>query len=212
MATLAQPPAPAIEQEETSDLPLTLHLPGGADMDDRQFIEFCRLNEPYGIEQAASGEIIVMSPLGGATGYRESEIGYQLVSWSKRDGTGVVFTSDTLFKLPNGGRRGPDAAWIQRRRLAGLTPEESEGLLPVVPDFIVELISPSDRVSHSEAKMRMWIELGVRLAWMIDPKRRTVEVYREDGVQTHENPATVSGDPVLLAFVLDLEPIWSLDW
>ncbi len=213
MATLAQPPpAPAIEQEKIGDLPLALHLPSGADLDDQQFIELCRLNEPYGIEQAASGEIIVMSPPGGATGYRENEISYQLTNWSKRDGTGVVFASDTIFKLPNGGRRGPDAAWIQRRRLAGLTPEQREGLLPVVPDFVAELLSPSDRVSGAEAKMRMWIESGVRLGWMIDPKRRTVDAYSENDARTLENPASVSGDPVLPRFVLDLEPIWSPDW
>ena len=85
-------------------------------------------------------------------------------------------------------------------------------MLPLAPDFIIELMSPSDRVSKTLEKMQMWIDSGVRLGWMIDPDRRHVYVYSSEGARKLENPDEVSGDPLLPGFVLELAPIWEPDW
>ena len=85
-------------------------------------------------------------------------------------------------------------------------------MLPLAPDFILELMSPSDRISQTREKMQMWIESGVRLGWMMDPDRRRVHIYSESRIQELENPSTISGDPVLPGFVLDLAPIWDPGW
>ena len=217
MATLAQPlseAAPEFEQEAviSEDMRVVLRLPPGAQMDDEQFFELCCLNQDYVIERKASGEIIVRSPPVGETAFCELEIGRQLGNWAVADGTGVAFASDTIFNLPAGGEYGPDAAWVLRSRLAELTREQKRKMLPLAPDFVVELMSPSDRISQTKRNMQMWIDSGVRLGWMIDPDRRIVHVYSGEGIETLEKPHTLSGDPVLPGFILDLELIWTPGW
>ena len=59
-----------------------------------------------------------------------------------------------------------------------LTPAEQKGFAPICPDFVIELRSPSDRLRDVRAKMREYRDQGTRLGWLIDPKRRVVEVYR----------------------------------
>ena len=217
MATLVQPrsqAAPEFEQDAViaEDMRVVLRLPPGAQMDDEQFFEFSCLNQDYVIERKTSGEIIVRSPPVGETAFCELEIGRQLGNWAVADGTGVAFASDTIFNLPAGGEYGPDAAWVLRSRLAELTREQKRKMLPLAPDFVVELMSPSDRISQTKRKMRMWIDSGVRLGWMIDPDRQIVYVYSGEGIETLEKPHTLSGDPVLPGFVLDLERIWTPGW
>ncbi len=217
MATSAQPLPETLDDHHSDsaispDMRVVLCLPPGAEMDDEQFFEFSCLNDNFVIERKAGGEIIVMSPSVGETGYREHEIGKQLGNWADSDGTGIVFVSDTIFDLPSGGNYGPDASWVLRSRLAELTREQKRRMLPLAPDFILELMSPSDRISQTREKMQMWIESGVRLGWMMDPDRRRVHIYSESRIQELENPSTISGDPVLPGFVLDLAPIWDPGW
>lgn len=127
----------------------------------------------------------------------------------ERDGTGVAFDSGGGFILSNGAMRSPDASWLRRERLAELTAEQKQRFLPLCPDFVIELRSPSDPLTPLEAKMREYLENGARLGWLLDPGEKEVHVYQpEEDVQILENPRKVSGDPVLQGFVLDLRPIW----
>ena len=150
-----------------------------------------------------------MPPTGGETGNRNAEITGQVVSWTKQDGTGAVFDSSTGFKLPNGADRSPDAAWVRRSRLAQLSREEKEKFLPLCPDFVIELLSPSDDLEEIQAKMDEYIDNGSRLGWLLDPKSRRVYIYRPGArVGVIENAEEISGAPELLGFVLDLREIW----
>ena len=133
----------------------------------------------------------------------------QLGSWAKHDGTGATFDSSGGFVHLNGAVRSPDASWVERTSLDALTPEQRKKFLPLCPDFVVELRSPSDSLNALRDKMREYIENGARLGWLIDPESRRVYVYHPDGsVQGLEAPETLSGDPVLRGFVLDLREIW----
>lgn len=177
---------------------------------DEDFVQLCRHNRDLHLERTANGTIIVMPPAGGTTGYRNSEITAQLRNWAQSDGSGVAFDSSTGFDLPNGSTRSPDAAWVQRERLAVLSSEQKERFLPLCPDFAVELRSPSDRLSDLQEKMQEYVDNGCRLGWLIDPEERRVHVYRPDQpVNVVKHPSTLSGDPVLSGFTLDLTPIWN---
>ena len=150
-----------------------------------------------------------MPPTGGESGNRNSEITRQLGNWTKQDGTGAVFDSSTGFKLPNGADRSPDAAWVQKSRLAVLTKEEKEKFLPLCPDFVIELLSPSDELEEVKAKMDEYIENGARLGWLLEPRSRRVYVYRPgESVIMIENTGQISGEPELPGFVLNLREIW----
>jgi len=131
------------------------------------------------------------------------------MNWTDADGTGIAFDSSTCFKLPNGADRSPDAAWIKLSRWNALTEEQKEKFPPICPDFVIELLSPSDSLKVAQEKMREYIDNGVRLGLLINRKSRQVEIYRQGKeVEVLESPVTVSGEDILNGFVLNLGMIW----
>jgi Uma2 family endonuclease len=132
------------------------------------------------------------------------------VIWNRRARLGVVFDSSTGFKLPNGADRSPDVAWIQQDRWDALTTDQKEKFPPIAPDFVLELMSPTDSLAATQAKMREYLESGVRLGWLIDRKQRYVEIYRfAKPVESLQVPVSLSGEAVLPGFVLTLDLVWS---
>ena len=189
--------------------PLIVHLQPVLDLTEDQFFEFCQINRDLRIERNARGELILMPPTGGETGDRNAEITMQLRLWAKRDGTGTAFDSSTGFTLPNKAVRSPDAAWVRKSRLAKLTAEQKKKFLPLCPDFAIELRSPTDSLSVLQDKMQEYLDNGAPLGWLIDPEQKRVYIYRPQApIEQLERPETVSADPVLAGFVLDLREVW----
>jgi Uma2 family endonuclease len=176
---------------------------------DDQLFELCQINQELWIERTAEGDLVIMAPEGWETGIRGANLVTVLTQWAWQDGTGVTTGSSTGFLLPNGAMRAPDAAWVLRSRLASLTPEQKQKFLPLCPDFVVEIRSRSDRLSTVQAKMHEYLGNGARLGWLIDAANRAVYVYRPyQPFERLDNPTTISGEPVLPGFVLDLQAIW----
>ncbi len=176
---------------------------------EEEFFQFCQVNRDLRIERTAKGEIIVMSPAGGYSGYQSGEAFRQLSAWAGQDKTGVAFDSSTGFLLPNGGMRAPDAAWVKLSRLKELSRREKERFIPLCPDFVIEVASPTDDVSSLREKMDEYRQAALRLGWLILPASTQVEVYTAGEVQVLASPATVTGDPVLPGFRLELAAIWN---
>jgi len=191
------------------NFPLVLHLQPIINLTDEQFFEFCQINRDLQIERTATGELLIMPPTGSETGGRNFRLNGQLYNWTEQDGTGVGFDSSTGFTLPNGAERSPDAAWVKLERWNALTPEQQKKFAPICPDFVVELRSASDNLQPLKTKMQEYIDNGALLGFLIDRKNRQVYIYRPGvAVACLDNPATVSSDPVLPGFVLDLSKIW----
>src|SRR5205085_2259633 len=166
-----------------------------------QFERLCRKHRDLRLELTSTGELIVMPPTGSETGRRNFNLTYQLGAWAKKDGTGVGFDSSTIFALPNGARRSPDASWVKRAKWERLTPREQKGFAPICPDFVVELRSEADRLSPLLSKMEEYIANGAAMGWLIDPLTRRIHMYRPAQEPfILENPETVSGDPLLRGF------------
>lgn len=186
-----------------------IQLRPAVDLTDAEFFELCRLNRDVRLERTPEGAIVIMPPAGGATGHRNLVLGAALYAWSRADGTGTAFDSSTGFVLPDGATRSPDAAWVQRERLVAIPPAAFERFLPLCPDFVAELASPSDRLADLEAKLEAYIANGARLGWLIDPVTQSVLVYRPGRrAERLERAATIAGDPELPGFVLDLTELW----
>jgi Uma2 family endonuclease len=178
-------------------------------MDDDAFFEFCAENRKIRIERESTGEIIIMPPAGGETSYRNFDLNGQLYVWSTRDGRGRAFDSNSEFFLPSGAAYGSDAAWVHNSRLAQLTKEEKRRFLYLCPDFVVELLSPSDRLSKVQAKMVQWTENGAALGWLIDADQRTVYVYRPGrDPERLVGVDHVDGEGPVEGFRLELADIW----
>jgi len=198
-----------LTEPQVGQTSFTLHLSPAVELSDEQFFDLCQINRDLRLERTAEGDIIVMAPTGGETGYRNADITAQLVTWTKRDGTGAAFDSSTGFKLPNGADRSPDGSWVRKSRLAALTHEQKLKFLPLCPDFVIELLSPTDALAVTQAKMTEYIENGAQLGWLIDPEMRQVHVYRPRQLAVIvENVIEIAADPELPGFVLDLREIW----
>ncbi|MGL5080662.1 MAG: Uma2 family endonuclease [Microcoleaceae cyanobacterium] len=191
---------------------LLLHLPKTLKLyvTPEQFVALAASNRDLRLERTAEGELIVNPPTGWETGKRNSRISGELYLWWRNAGEpGEVFESSTGFFLPNGANRSPDACWISQERWDALTEEQKGTFANICPDFVVELRSSSDTLKSLQEKMQEYRSNGARLGWLIDPQKRTVEVYRAGAeVEVLANPAELSGAEVLPGFVLDLRRVW----
>jgi Uma2 family endonuclease len=188
---------------------ITLNLNPIIELTDDRFFQLCQENENIRLERTAKGELIIRSPAGGETGNRNAGLTAQLWIWNDRTKLGQVFDSSTGFKLHNGADRSPDASWVTLERWNALTSEQQQKFPPICPDFVVELMSPSDSLKETQDKMKEYRDNGARLGWLINRKSRQVEIYRQDAeVEVLESPATLSGEDVLPGFVLNLDSIW----
>ncbi len=185
-------------------MPLTLNLET-VNLTDEQFYQLCQQNREVKFERTKEGALIIMSPVGGESGYREAELTIDLGNWNRQTGLGFTFSSSTIFKLPNGGDRSPDASWIRRERWEALTPEQRRKFPPIAPDFVIELRSETDNLKMLQDKMREYLEAGVKLAWLINPQQQQVEIYRSgQAVEAKNLPAELSGEDILPGFTLNL--------
>ena len=199
--------------QPSSEESVALRLPPGVHLSDDQLFELCRLNKELRIERTSEGDLVIMPPVGAGSSQRNADLIYQLKKWSREDGKGVVFDSSAGFLLPNGAMRAPDAAWVRRSRVSGLSRDEKEKFLRLYPDFVIELRSPSDALSTQQEKLVEYIENGALLGFLIDPIGRTVYVYRPGRApEVLEQPKAVSADPILPGFSLQLEEIWEPRW
>lgn len=187
----------------------TINLNPVFDMTDEQFYQLCRSNPGLKFERSPKRELIIMSPTGGETGNRNFNIGLDLGIWNRQTLLGVCFDSSTCFRLPGGGDRSPDLAWIRQDRWDSLTPDQKAKFPPIAPDFVLELTSPTDSLKETQAKMQEYMTSGVKLGWLIHCKTCRVEIYRlGQPVEILDSPATLSGEEVLPGFVLELKTVW----
>ena len=206
----------------------TVTIPKGFRVTPEQFEQLAYTEQLARLELTKDGELIIMSPTGGTAGRKNSRLTQQLRNWADRDGTGEVFDSSTVFVLPNDARRSPDVSWIKLERWNQLTQTEQDGFPPLAPDFVIELVSPSDiknqryedlqakmtsdpaptTGARERARMQEYLDNGVKLGWLIEPTAKTVEIYRpQQQVEILNNPQTLSGEDVLPGFSLDLSEI-----
>ncbi|MDZ8023435.1 MAG: Uma2 family endonuclease [Nostoc sp. SerVER01] len=172
---------------------------------DEQFYQLCMANKDLNLELDAKGELIIVPPVGGESGNQEADLITDLNIWNRQTKLGIVFSSSTIFSLPNGAKRSPDAAWIKLSRWEALTVKQRQKFPPLTPDFIIELRSQSDSLKTLQQKMQEYIENGLRLGWLINPQAKQVEVYRPaHPVEVVKMPALLSGEEVLPGFELQV--------
>ncbi len=185
-----------------------LDLRSSLELNDDQFAKICRHNPDLKFERTAKGELVIVALTGGNTGRRNLKLSGRLLFWIESTGNGEGFDSSTGFKLPNGSIRSPDVAWVSTLRWQDLTPEQQKRIVPLCPDFVVELRFASDDPRDLQKKMQDYIDNGLKLGWLLDPETKIVEIYRFDqAVEILNNPDRLSGEEVLPGFVLDLNGI-----
>jgi Uma2 family endonuclease len=176
---------------------------------DRALEQLCRENPELRFETNAKGKLIVMSPTGSESGKKNSSLLAQVWYWNNQCKLGVVFDSSTGFKLSNGAIRSPDVSWIAIKRWNSLSDQQKRGFAPIDPDFVIELMSPTDNLEDLQQKMREYISCGVKLGWLINPDAKEVEIYRiGQDKQVINNPNSLSGEDILPGLTVDLADIF----
>ncbi|MEB3295584.1 MAG: Uma2 family endonuclease [Synechococcales bacterium] len=187
---------------------VTIHLQPTLELSDQQFEQLCHHNRDLKFERTARGGLVIMSLTGGETGERNAELNGQLWLWNRQARLGHLYDSSTGFRLPNGAIRSPDAAWVSQARWEALTPAQRQKWVPLCPDFLVELKSPSDEVEDLRLKMQEYLENGLLLGWLIDPETQTVEIYRANqAIAVLNQPSSLDASEVMPGFVLLLAGI-----
>jgi Uma2 family endonuclease len=159
---------------QTEERSLTIRFGPLMKLTDDQLYELCQLNPELRIERTAQGELLVMPPTGGETSKRNFDLIVAVGIWARQDHSGIAFDSSGGFILPNSALRSPDVAWIKRSRLEGLTAERKREFIPLCPDFVLELRSPTDGLRALQGKMQEYIDNGAQLGWLIDPEAKRV--------------------------------------
>jgi Uma2 family endonuclease len=188
---------------------LTISLDTIVELTDDKLFQLCQKNRDVRFERNAKGELAIMAPEGSDTGMRSSGLNGQLWLWNQQKKLGVTFGSSAGFILPNGAMRSPDVSWIIKDRWEAISPEQQAKFAPICPDFVIELMSPSDNLSITQAKMQEYQENGTRLGWLINRKDQQVEIYRMGKpLEILQAPSNLSGEEVLPEFILSMESIW----
>jgi len=178
-------------------------------LSDEQFESLCRNHPDLNLEMSAEGELIIVAPTLPYTGEKNADLIIEVGLWARKDKSGIIFDSSTLFTFPNGAKRSPDVSWVLREKWENVSEAELKRFSRLVPDFVIELRSSSDSIKSLKKKMLEYIENGVRLGWLIDPLEQKVHIYRANGeVEVLNNPETVSGEDVLNGFELNVREIW----
>ena len=158
----------------------------------------CQQNPELKLELSESGELIIMSPTGGETGKQKATLLGLFFIWNQSTKLGILFDSSTCFKLPTGAQRSPDLAWIAKEKWLTLTLEQRKKFPPIAPDFVVELLSPTDSLTITKTKMAEYMRSGVKLAWLINPSTKQVDIYRsEQPTEVLDNPDNLYGANIL---------------
>ena len=192
-------------------LPATLKLNPELRMNDDEYYEFCMANPNLRLERTAQGEIVIVPPAGYESDHRNTTILGQLDPWARRDGRGRASGPSAEFILPTGAALSPDAAWVSKDRISHLSKDQRRKFPPVCPEFVIEVMSPSDRLKSTKEKMEEWMRAGVDLGWLIHGDEQTVYIYRagEKEAEKRTGITKLSGEGPVAGFDLDLTDIWA---
>ena len=173
-----------------------------------QFDLLCIDNPDLRLELTRDRKLIVMAPTGGESGEKNGTLFARVWNWNDRTKLGRVFDSSTGYDFIaiGGGKISPDVSWIEKSRLEGIN---IKGFIKVVPDFVIELRSATDRLKAVKTKMLEYQTLGVQLGLLINPQDREVEIYRlGQEPEILAAPPSVKCNEILPNFTLDMSEIW----
>ena len=147
---------------------------------EEEFYQFCADNRDLRIERDANHQITIMPPTNSETGASNGQLTRLLGNWTEDTGLGIFFDSSSGFTLSTGAMLSPDASWIAQARWDALSANDRRGFARICPDFVVELLSPTDRLTDTMRKMEHWLEAGAKLAWLIAPGTESVYIFEPD--------------------------------
>lgn len=178
------------------------------EISDRDLEKLCADNPETRFETTPQGRLIIMSPTGSESGRKNGRLFFQVELWNTKTKLGVSFDSSTGFKLSNGALRSPDVSWVELAQWDSLSEQQQRKFAPIDPNFVIELMSPTDDLIELQQKMTEYMNCGVKLGWLINPDEKQVEIYRDGGnKEVLNNPQSLSGENILPGLTVNLSSI-----
>lgn len=176
---------------------------------DEKLLALSSENPDMRFERNAEGKLIIMPPTGTLTGQKNGDLFFQIELWNRQDRLGKVFDSSTGFRLSNNSVRSPDVSWMSLSKWNSLSDKQKRGYAPIAPDFVLELMSPTDDLTTVQQKMAEYMTCDIKLGWLINPDEKQVEIYRiGQDKEILNNPSSLSGEDIMPNLVVDLADIW----
>ena len=192
--------------------PVIVRLPDDWDFSDEAMLELWKLNPEWQIEVTAAGELSIMAGTGWRNSSAAAEIIADIVNWKRAGGGGTIGGEAGMVRFPPPSRAmmAPDVSWVSDQRQAEQGERYDTVLIPVCPDFVVEIRSESDDPADQRDKMERWIGYGARLGWLIDRYEGKVWIYRagETEPELLERPQQLGGEDVLEGLIVELAWLW----
>lgn len=158
--------------------------------------------------ELVDGRVVPIPMTGHVHGRFVIRLGSKLEAYAGESGRGMVLGGDVGIYTRHDPDtvRGADVAFISHERYAGRGPTV---FLDVPPELAVEILSPDDRPGESMQKIREYLAAGVDRVWYLDPRRRTVRVYRSpEQVETLEIGDVLRDEEILPGFSLSLSELF----
>jgi Uma2 family endonuclease len=175
---------------------------------DDELERFCERQEVLHIEKEPNGELDVRLISGTTTGMVGGGILCALGNWNEGSKAGQVLPNVGYF-LADGSMRGPRISWISEALWVEHKARKEDGFIYGAPSFVVEVVSFQRTPGEWRSRMEMWIRNGVELAWLFDPSRKTVEIYRPgQAMEEQVGHSAVYGEGPVGGFVLELGKVW----
>ena len=147
-----------------------------------------------------------MSPTGDAASALQIELLTALRGWQERVGDEGVLRQDVFVAFARDEHLAPDICWWR----AGRRPPVVQGEIDVIPDLVVEVLSPSTRVNDLGPKRATYMRVGVRELWLVDPDACTLTRVRPGADAGDETLGAVDvlSSELLDGFVLELTRVF----
>lgn len=206
MVAERQAVVPASVEDRVHRDPQPIRLPPDWELTDERFLEIAELNPDLLFERTADGRLHPMTWAEFLSATVATNLLELVILWA-RDAGGKVFGGDRGYFLPDTSAMAPDVSWMDTEQYTNYA--ANRGQPRFAPRFVIEVMSPSQRLGRQQDKMRDWIGNGVQLGWLIDPETRRVWIYRADGgVELLEDPSELSGEDVCSGLRVELSRVW----
>lgn len=194
---------------------LRIPLPAGCEATEEWLRELYQDNPAWRFELGHRGELIINENAGGVSSDIGLEIGAQLRNWCRTIGAGWFRESSGGYKVSdkdgNEALLIPDLSWVTPEQFATVPARDRERTWPLCPAFVVEVLSRNDTVPAQQVRMEHWMRLGATLGWLVDPKTRSVWIYRPGRTPERlARPERISGEDVLVGLEVDFSHVWQM--
>jgi Uma2 family endonuclease len=155
-----------------------------------------------------AGEAVLVPPLGDLASSAQGELYLALRRWQEDTADQGLVLQDVFVALPQGSIVAPDVCWWSAERLPPPPRHVLDRAKQLIPDLVVEVLSPSTRANDEGIKRELYMDSGVRELWLVDPDAHTITRVSPDAADEVLSDGESLRSDLLPGFTLQLERVF----